>query len=64
MDIKKKMINSQNPSGKLCYVIVAEVDGITVTVEEEILSGGDRPDTEISRAREACITKLNAMSKG
>ena len=63
MKIKKNMINSHNPAGKLCYVIIAEVDGIKVKVEAEIFSGGDDPDAEISRARTECIDKLNAMSE-
>lgn len=63
MNIKKKMINTHNPAGKLCYVIIAEVDGVTVKVEAEIFSGEDDPDAEISKARTECINKLNAMSK-
>jgi hypothetical protein len=63
MIVKKQMINSYNPDSKLCYVIIADIDGIEATVEAEIHSGTDDPDAEIERARLECMAKLEAMSK-
>ena len=63
MIVKKSMINSYNPDSKLCYVIIADIDGIEVRAEAEIHNGVKDPDAEIERARLECMAKLEAMSK-